>query len=301
MTSRARPLFIFSPKYVVDIGDHVFPTRKFGLAAALLKAEGEFVEPRPASREDLLLVHDPAWADKVLAGRMTLKDETLMEMPFTPEVSLAHRLQARGTLLAAEHALAAGVGLHVGGGSHHAFRGHAEGFCVLNDIALAVAAMLARGRIAKAAVVDLDVHQGNGTAAIFRDRPEVFTFSMHQESLYPFMKERSTLDVGLADKTGDEEYLAALERSLPRVFEHRPELVVYQAGVDCAEGDLLGGLALSEAGILERDRRVVESCRKAAAPLVVTLGGGYCSDVDKTARMHAETLRLAAGLAIISP
>jgi acetoin utilization deacetylase AcuC-like enzyme len=293
-------MFVFSPKYVVDIGDHVFPTRKFALAAGLLEGAGEFFEPEPASREELLLVHTPEWTDKALGCRMTLKDETLMEMPFSPAVSLAHRLQARGTVLAAEHALGCGVGLHVGGGSHHAFADHAEGFCVLNDIALAVAAMLASGRVKKAAVVDLDAHQGNGTAAIFRDRPEVFTFSMHQESLYPPVKERSSLDVGLTDGTGDDEYLAALARHLPRVFEQGPGLIVYQAGVDCVAGDLLGGLALTEAGILERDRLVVEACRKAGVPLAVTLGGGYSSDVDRTAALHAATLRACAGLARIS-
>ncbi|MBI5883224.1 MAG: histone deacetylase [Elusimicrobia bacterium] len=303
MTGTAKsPRFVFSPKYVVDIGDHVFPTRKFALAAALLAGAGEFVEPEPASREDLLLAHDAGWVDKVLSGRMALADETLMEMPFSPEVSLAHRLQAGGTILAAEDALERGVGLHVGGGSHHAFADHAEGFCVLNDIACAIAKLLGDGRIKRVAVVDLDVHQGNGTAAIFRGRPEVFTFSMHQESIYPFPKERGTLDVGLPDGTKDDEYLRALERHLPRVFEHGADLVVYQAGVDVAEGDLLGGLRLTDEGILKRDELICASCRRRTTPLVVTLGGGYSADVDRTARLHAATLRMAArsGIGLIS-
>ncbi|MBI4678744.1 MAG: histone deacetylase [Elusimicrobia bacterium] len=286
--------FVYSPRYAADIGDHVFPTRKFSLTAGRLRGQGELVEPEPAAREDLLLAHEEAWVDKVLSGRMPLADEVLMEMPFSPAVSLAHRLQAGGTLLAARHALERGVGLHVGGGSHHAFADHAEGFCVLNDIACAIMKVLSEGRVRRAAVVDLDVHQGNGTAAIFRTRPEVFTFSMHQESIYPFAKEKGSLDVGLPDGAGDQEYLSLLEKHLPRVFEHEPELVVYQAGADVAEGDLLGGLRLTAEGILQRDSVVCACCRLRRIPLVVTLGGGYSADIDRTADIHAATLRLAA-------
>lgn len=288
--------FVYSPRYVVDIGDHVFPTRKFALAAGLLQGAGPFVEPELPSEADLALAHGAAWVDKVVHGRMSLEDETLMEMPFSAEVSAAHRLQVGGTILAARDALERGVGLHVGGGSHHAFADHAEGFCVLNDIACAVLKLLGEGRIRRAAVVDLDVHQGNGTASILRSRADVFTFSMHQEDLYPFPKERSTLDVGVPGGVGDEEYLSSLERHLPAVFAHGPDLVLYQAGVDVAEGDLLGGLKLTEKGVFERDGIVCAGCRRRGIPLAVTLGGGYAADVRRTAGLHAGTLRVAAGV-----
>ena len=255
----------------------------------------EPVEPREPSREDLLLAHDASWVDKVISGRMSLEDETLLELPFTAEVALAHRLQAEGTILACRHALEGGVGLHAGGGSHHAFRDHGEGFCVLNDIAVGILKMRQEGRIRRAAVIDLDVHQGNGTASIFSGDLEVFTFSMHQDAIYPPVKERSSFDVGLAAGMEDEEYLRLLREHLPRVFAHRPELVVYQAGVDCWEKDLLGGLKLTEAGLSARDELIYKECRQRQLPVVVTLGGGYSADVRETARLHARTLTIFSG------
>ena len=285
--------FFHSPAYSAGIGDHVFPVRKFAMAAALLAGRGEFVEPPAPSREELLLAHDAAWVDKVLSCKMSLEDEALMELPFGPEVSLAHRLQVSGTILACREALAGGIGLHVGGGSHHAFRDHGEGFCVLNDLACGILKMFEEKRISRAAVVDLDVHQGNGTAAIFRGDSRVFTFSMHQEDLYPLKKQEGSLDIGLEKGTGDEEYLRRLRASLPRVLDFRPELVVYQAGVDCAEGDLLGGLSLTKEGLLERDETVYKQFRENGIPVAVTLGGGYARDLSVTAKMHAQTLLAA--------
>ncbi|MDD5656030.1 MAG: histone deacetylase [Elusimicrobia bacterium] len=282
--------FVYSPRYAVDIGGHVFPTAKFRLTAEAVAERGKLVEPSEPARSDLLLAHDAAWVDKVLSCRMTLEDETLMELPFTPEVSLAHRLQAAGTVLACRWAMQDGVGLHIGGGSHHAFRDHGEGFCVLNDIALAMLQMRREGRVRRAAVIDLDVHQGNGTASILAGDADFFTFSMHQQDIYPEVKQRSSLDVELAAGTGDAEYLARLAAALPRVFAHRPDLVIYQAGVDVWERDLLGGLKLSERGILARDSLVREECRRHGVPAAVTLGGGYGQDVRDTARLHARTL-----------
>ncbi len=284
-----RPLLVFSPRYSVAIGDHVFPTRKFALTAELLKDAGDFIAPEEPSREELLLAHAPGWVDRVLSGRLSLDEEMRLELPFSPEVSLAHRLAVSGTILACRHALSRGVGLHVGGGSHHAFPDHGEGFCVLNDIACAVRACAVR-----AAVIDLDAHQGNGTAAIFSGDPEVFTFSMHQADLYPERKEGGSLDVELAAGTGDEEYLRRLKECLPRVFAFKPRLVVYQAGVDCAEGDLLGGLRLTAGGLRRRDESVRDACRKAGVPAAVTLGGGYSADLGRTASLHAQTLRVFA-------
>lgn len=289
------PRFVYSPRYAVDIGEHVFATRKFALVASALRGRGEFLEPEPPSREDLLLAHAPDWADKVISGRMTLDDEALMELPFSSEVSLAHRLAYSGTILACREALARGAGLHIGGGSHHAFADHGEGFCVLNDIAGGILKMRSSGRIRRAAVIDLDVHQGNGTAAIFSGDPDVFTFSMHQDGIYPELRAPSSLDLGLAAGTKDEEYLDLLRRELGKAFAHGPELAVYQAGVDCAEGDLLGGLKLTAKGLLERDRLVCEECRGRGVPVAVTLGGGYAGNAGITAGLHAQTLMVFAG------
>jgi len=289
--SRPAPVFIHSPRYAVSIGDHVFPTRKFALAADILKGRGAFVEPELPSREDLLLAHAPAWADKVIGtAPMTLEEQTRAELPFSPAVSAAHRLAYAGTLLACRRALKEGVGLHVGGGSHHAFSDHGEGFCLLNDIAGGILKMIAEKRLRRAAVVDLDVHQGNGTAAIFRGRPEVFTFSMHQKGIYPEIPTPGSLDVDLPAGCRDREYLKRLEEHLPRVFAARPELIVYQAGVDSAEDDLLGGLKLTTAGLERRDHLVQDACRSLNVPVAVTLGGGYSEDVRETARRHARTL-----------
>lgn len=278
---------IFSPRYVVDLGGHVFPTRKFALAADLVPLPR--VEPPEPRREDLLLAHTPEWADKVIECRMTLEEETAMELRLTPAVSLAHRLQVSGTILACRDALERGAGLHAGGGAHHAFAGRAEGFCVVNDLACAARAL---GR--RTAIVDLDVHHGNGTAEILAGDRDVFTFSMHQAASYPERRPRSTLDVALPAGAGDDRYLTELRAALAKIKAWGPELVIYQAGVDCAEGDLLGGLRLTPQGLAERDALV----RDMGFPTAVTLGGGYMEDVKKTAGLHARTLKVFARLAL---
>jgi acetoin utilization deacetylase AcuC-like enzyme len=285
-----KPRLVFSPDYVVDIGGHVFPTRKFALAAESLRGRVELVEPELPTRDELRLAHDEAWVEKVLAARMTLDDETRMELPFSPAVSRAHQRAVGGTILACRYALETGVGLHAGGGSHHAFADHGEGFCVLNDLAVGVLQMRREGRARRAAVIDLDVHQGNGTAAIFAGDADVFTFSMHQADLYPEVKARGSLDVELRAGTGDAAYLALLAEHLPAVLAARPQLAVYQAGVDAYEGDRLGGLRLSAQGLRRRDALVRDACRAAGVPVVVTLGGGYADTPETTARLHAATL-----------
>lgn len=285
--------FHFSPRYTVDIGGHVFPTEKFSLVAAVYKGKGRFVEPELPDRKDMLLAHQEAWVDKVIAGKMSLDDEMRLELPFGPELSMAHRLQVSGTISACRDAMVSGLGLHIGGGSHHAFPGHGEGFCVLNDIACGLLKMRAEDRLRRAAIVDLDVHQGNGTAAIFKADAGTFTFSMHQEDIYPAIKVPGSLDVGLPRGMGDKDYLRLLADNLPRVFESSPELVVYQAGVDCAAGDLLGGLALSPSGLKRRDDFVFQACRTRGIPVAVTLGGGYAADLDRTAGLHAQTISSA--------
>jgi acetoin utilization deacetylase AcuC-like enzyme len=288
-----KPRVVFSPKYTIDIGDHVFPTNKFALTAEALRGAVELVEPALPSKEDLLLAHDEVWIDKVLSGKMSLEDEKLMELPFSPEISLGHRLAVSGTILACRQALETGVGLHAGGGSHHAFADHGEGFCVLNDIACGILKMRMERRISRAAVIDLDVHQGNGTASIFKDDPDVFTFSMHQRDLYPSIKEGSSLDVELKAGTGGKEYLRLLEENIDKIFEIQPELVVYQSGVDCFEHDALGGLKLSVEDLARRDHLVFEACRARTVPAAVVLGGGY-GNIKETVSLHASTLRTFA-------
>lgn len=286
-----------SPRYTVDMGDHVFPTAKFFLTARRLLREGvilpaDLVDPGPPDREDLLLAHDADWVDKVLEGRLTPEDEERLELPFSPALAASHLISVQGTVLACREALATGLGLHIGGGAHHAMRGHGEGFCVLNDIAVGALKMLAEGRARRAAVIDLDVHQGNGTAEILKDRPEVFTFSMHQESGYPEVKSPGSLDIGLPERTGDAAYLKALEAALPEVLDgHRPELVVYQAGADPFFQDQLGALALTQEGLEARDIAVFRACLGRGVPVAVTLGGGYAARLEDTVAIHATTLK----------
>ncbi len=290
------PRVVYSPKYRVSAGKHVFATEKFALAAEALASSAVILEPDAPSREDLLLAHDEAWVDKVLSSNMTPFDLERLELPFSPEISLAHRLAAGGTLLAARRALETGTGVHCGGGAHHAFRDRGEGYCAVNDLAVAILKLRAENRIKRAAVIDLDVHQGNGTASIFAHDSDVFTFSMHQDLLYPEKKEKSSLDVELKAGTGDAEYYDLLRRSLKTVTDFKPDLVLYQAGVDVWEHDRLGGLKLTERGILDRDMAVYETCRLHRLPVAVTLGGGYGPAPEDAARLHARTLRLFAGL-----
>lgn len=293
------PRLVYSPRYEVSYGEHDFMTQKFFLAAKALEGETVLVEPDAPGREDICLAHGEAWTEKIFSGRLTGEDLARLELPFTPEISLAHRISVGGTVLAARHALECGYGLHCGGGAHHAFRDHGEGYCALNDIAVAVLKLRKEGKIRRAAVVDLDVHQGNGTASIFAGDPDTFTFSMHQGDLYPIPKEKSSLDVELSAGTGDAEYYDQLRHGLRAVMDFKPELVVYQAGVDVWEKDRLGGLKLTERGVLDRDMAVREACLLHQVPVVVTLGGGYGPTPEDTARLHARTLRLFAGLGAV--
>jgi acetoin utilization deacetylase AcuC-like enzyme len=296
MVSIVKPRVVFSPRYDVGYGEHSFASSKFTTTSKALSPFVDLVEPVEPSRDDLLLAHDPAWVDKVVASSLTAADLERLELPFSPEISLAHRLAVGGTTLAARHALELGAGLHCGGGAHHAFRDHGEGYCALNDIAVAILKLRAEKKIERAAVIDLDVHQGNGTASLFAGDKDTFTFSMHQADLYPEKKEKSSLDVELNAGTGDAEYYDRLRRSLRTVFDFKPDIVIYQAGVDVWENDKLGGLKLTERGILDRDTAVWETCLLNRVPVVVTLGGGYGPTPSETARLHARTIRLFAGL-----
>jgi acetoin utilization deacetylase AcuC-like enzyme len=289
----------YTPYYYADIGEgHVFPIRKFELVRDRLLAEGtlaphEVVEPRQAAVEDVLLVHTDDYVTRLRAGALTPREIRRLGLPWSKALVRRSFLATGGTLAAARAALAEGVGSNLAGGTHHAFPDHGEGFCVLNDVAVAVR-VLRRDRLAaRAAVIDLDVHQGNGTAAIFEGDAEVFTFSMHGAKNYPLFKTRSTLDVELADATGDDEYLDTLARHLPRVFEHAPDLVFYLGGADPYAGDKLGRLSLTIGGLRARDETVLRACRDRGVPVATVMSGGYAADIRDTVEIHCNTIRAA--------
>jgi len=293
----------YSPDYVVDIGAHVFPTIKFAHAAQRLIVDGvlrpvDLVDPGVADADVLSSIHEKQWVSKVIEGDMTLEDETRLEMRWSPSLALAHRKCSAGTLMAARESLGTGLGLHIGGGSHHAFAGHGEGFCVFNDLALALETLRGEGAVERGAVVDLDVHQGNGTASLLRDRDGLSTFSMHDAQIYPFdgvgTVAKSTVDVAVEAGAEDAEYHKILQERLPAFLDdEKPSLVLYQAGVDVHESDKLGRFRLSSEGVARRDRFVAESVIKRGIALVVTLGGGYGEDPVETGALHAQTIAAA--------
>lgn len=289
----------FSSLYRVDMAGHVFATEKFlGTAERLARlrviSSADLWEPPESSRENLLSVHTPRWIDSAVSGCLSPLEIARLEIPQSPEIVSAHLRAVSGTLEACRQAMRTGLGLHIGGGSHHAFPDHGEGFCMFNDLAVAARKMLDEKRPRSVMIVDLDVHQGNGTAFIFLGDPRVLTFSMHQQDLYPEKKETSTLDIGLKAGTRDERYLSILRESLPPLLESRhPGLVIYQAGADVYEKDRLGGLKLSIQGVQERDKIVYESCRNFKIPVAVTLGGGYAAELRDTVEIHCNTLRMA--------
>jgi acetoin utilization deacetylase AcuC-like enzyme len=276
----------------------VFPTAKYGLVRAALHVRGvarpgQFVSAEPARWEQLALVHTAEWLARLREDRLSLHEVARLELPSSPDIVEGFRLMCGGTVEAARRALQDGVAVSLGGGLHHAFPGHGEGFCMFNDVAVAIRVLQAERRLTRGAVVDLDVHHGNGTAAIFGGDPDVFTFSMHQWNNYPAEKPPSSLDVHLPDGAGDAEYLAQLRAALPEVMAFRPELVIYLAGADPYHDDQLGGLGLSQGGLRERDRIVFAACRSAGIPVTVTLAGGYARRTDDTVAIHVATVEEA--------
>lgn len=288
-------MFVYSPQYTVDIGDHVFRVDKYvKLYQRLVEVEkvpaSLFVEPRPISEADALRVHTSEYINDLLGGNHTART-VRSELPLSREIVEGSFLSAGGTLLAAREALRNGWAMNLCGGFHHAFPDHAEGFCYLNDVAIAARVLLDEQKVERVLICDLDLHQGNGTAYVFRNQPEVFTFSMHQEDLYP-VKEKSDLDIGLDIGTDDEQYLSLLKQHLPVIIErHRPELIFYLAGADPYEGDQLGQLALTMQGLRLRDRFVIEQAQEHKIPLAVVLAGGYALDVWETVEIHLNTCR----------
>jgi acetoin utilization deacetylase AcuC-like enzyme len=327
---------VYSARYHIDIGRHVFPTLKYRLVYDALVARGIVVpgdrcprsgaqtpvptpvpihEPHSASWDEVALVHTPEYIEKMRTGTMAPDDIAQLELPWSQEMVDGFRLMVGGTIDAAclgcgvdrspeglrhDSAVAQGFSpaVHVGGGLHHAFPNHGEGFCPFNDVAVAVRVLQARG-IERIAIVDLDVHHGNGTAFIFGQVGQVgqvghvFTLSMHQQHNYPMWKPKSSLDVGLPDGARDETYLRELERALPEAIAIEPQCVFYLAGADPYEDDQLGGLRLTKDGLRTRDRMVIDAVRAAGCPIVITLAGGYARRVEDTVAIHVATIEEA--------
>jgi acetoin utilization deacetylase AcuC-like enzyme len=286
---------VYHERYDLNLGDHVFPSRKYRwlrermLQTGFARAE-DFISPDPASDDDLLLVHQAEWVAKLRHGLLTYQDILRLEMPYSRQMVEACQLAVGGTTLAARLAVQTGVGFNIGGGFHHAFPGHGEGFCALNDIAVAVRCLQQDALIRKAIVVDCDVHHGNGTASIFAGDSSVFTLSIHQFNNYPSEKPPSSLDIHLADGVGDSEYIHRLEGGyLAAMAMFKPELVLYVAGADPYCEDQLGGLSLSLEGLMERDRLVIGAALRRGVPVAIVLAGGYAHQVEDTLTIHANT------------
>ena len=288
----------YTPRYYADIGPgHVFPIRKFELVRDKLLAEGtlgpaELIEPAPAALEDALLVHTSDYVSRLCNGKLTPKEIRRLGLPWSELLVQRSFYAVGGTLAATRASLAEGYSSNLAGGTHHSFSDRGEGFCVLNDVAIAIRAMRARKLIQRAAIVDCDVHQGNGTATIFAGDNDTFTFSIHGANNYPLFKAQSTLDVELPDGTSDAEYLETLARHLPAVFAGDPEIIFYLAGADPYKGDKLGRLALSIDGLRERDAYVLRECYEREVPIVTVMSGGYGKDINDTIQIHCNTIRM---------
>jgi acetoin utilization deacetylase AcuC-like enzyme len=290
---------VYHERYDLNLGDHVFPSKKFRwLHDRLIRTQfacaEDFVEPAPATDDDVRLVHDAEWVAKLRSGTLSYHDILRLEIPYSRQMVEAFWLAAGGTTLAARRSLEDGVGFNIGGGFHHAFPGHGEGFCAINDIAIAVRRLQHDGLIRRAMVVDCDVHHGNGTAAVFANDQSVFTLSIHQFNNYPSEKPLSSLDIHLADGVEDAEYLHRLGngyRAAMAMFQ--PELVLYVAGADPYREDQLGGLNLTFDGLQERDRLVMWTALSHKIPVAVVLAGGYAQSVEDTITIHANTAAVA--------
>jgi acetoin utilization deacetylase AcuC-like enzyme len=320
---------VYSDGYYLPIGAHVFPAEKYSQIHKRLLETGvaeasDFITPQPAADEDVLLVHTPQYVQKLKTGTLSAREELEMEVPYSPELVQAFWLAAGGSILAAQWALKNGIAFNIGGGFHHAFPDHGEGFCMIHDVAVAIRRMQRDGNITRAMTVDCDVHQGNGTAAIFAGmrvpgsplpsasaatlnlQPakvrnahagDVFTISLHQENNYPMQKPSSSIDVDLPDGIGDDDYLGWLDNALSsglRQFD--PELICYIAGADPYCEDQLGGLALTIEGLRRRDELVFRVARAREIPVMVSFAGGYARRVEDTVTIHCNTVIAAKGV-----
>jgi len=290
---------VYSEHYDLHLGDHVFPSKKYRwlhdrMIHTRFAAPEDFLEPQPAADDDVRLVHDADWVAKLRTGTLTYQDILRLEIPYSRQMVEAFWLAAGGTTLAARLAVESGVGFNIGGGFHHAFPGHGEGFCAINDIAIAIRRLQRDGTIKRAMVVDCDVHHGNGTAAIFAGDQSVFTISIHQFNNYPSEKPPSSLDIHLADGIGDAEYLQRLGNGYRAALSmFHPEVVLYVAGADPYYEDQLGGLSLTFDGLMERDRQVIWTALTHRIPVAIVLAGGYAQSVEDTITIHANTAAVA--------
>lgn len=280
---------------------HPFPIEKYRavrqkLLEEELLPEGWLCEVEPTDPRILGLVHTPEYLRRVFAGELSREELRRLGLPWSEGLVRRAAASVSATIEAAWAALENGLGVNLGGGTHHAFPDRGEAFCLFNDIAIAVRLLQQRKAVRKVAIIDLDAHQGDGTAAIFRYDQSIFILDIYCEANFPLKKVRTDIAVGLPEGATDEDYLQQLARHLPRLFQFKPELVFYQAGVDPLKGDALGGLALSHEGLLERDRLVLEGCRQAGVPVIITLGGGYAKPLSETVKAHVNTVRVACEL-----
>jgi acetoin utilization deacetylase AcuC-like enzyme len=294
---------IYHERYDLHLGAHVFPSQKFRLLAETLLSDGiatkqDFLRPEPASDADILRVHTTDWVNKLKTGTLTRSEEMKLEVPYSLELVEAVWLAAGGTTAAAQSALRDGFGCNLGGGFHHAYPGHGEGFCAIHDVGVAIRRLQHDKVIRTAMVIDTDVHQGNGTAAIFSNDGSVFTLSIHQLNNYPAHKPASSLDLNLEDGVADEEYLQTLLPAVRHSLDtFQPDMVFYVGGADPYREDQLGGLDISMEGLQTRDRGVFEEARKRKIPVVTTLAGGYALRVEDTVQIHRNTIAAAQEIA----
>ncbi|HEY1527530.1 MAG TPA: histone deacetylase [Candidatus Angelobacter sp.] len=291
-----RPSIFSTDQYQITLPEgHKFPVLKYGLLRQIIEKEGLFQMERSslADAETVALAHDPAYVAGFTAGTLPVQSMRRIGLPWSQALVNRAFASVGGTVSASLQALEHGWGATLGGGTHHAFRSEGAGFCVFNDIAVAIQFLRKRGLVRRAAVIDLDVHQGDGTAEIFQDDPDVFTLSIHGASNFPFRKKQSRLDVALPDGVEDNVYLRRLDEVLPAAFASKPDIVFYQSGVDPLRSDVLGRLSLSSQGLVARDRRVFTAARRFGAPFVLTSGGGYSRPIELSAEAHANTYRTA--------
>jgi len=288
----------YTPRYYAEIGaSHIFPIRKFELVRDRLLAERtllpeELVEPEPATPKEVCLVHTEDYVSRLCNGTLTSKETRRLGLPWSESLVRRSFYAVGGTISAARYAFENGFSSNLAGGTHHAFADRGEGFCVFNDVAIAIKVLRRKGFMRRAAIVDCDVHQGNGTATIFSEDPETFTFSIHGANNYPLFKAKSSLDVELPDGTSDGDYLASLADSLPAVFSHEPEIIFYLAGADPYVKDKLGRLGVSIGGLRERDEYVLQRCYENEIPVVTVMSGGYGQDISDTVEIHCNTIRM---------
>ena len=289
---------VYHRGYDLNLGEHVFPSRKYRLIHDQLIDEGfahpmDFVEPEPASDDDILRVHDAGWVHRLKTGTLSYAEIVRLEIPHSKEMVEGFWLATGGTILAARNSLRDRIGFNIGGGFHHAFPDHGEGFCAIHDVAVAIRGLQHDGLIERAMVVDCDVHHGNGTAGIFASDRSVLTLSLHQYHNYPSEKPPSTIDIHLSDGVGDQEYLERLAGALKVAMSFAPNLVLYVAGADPYREDQLGGLALTMEGLKQRDRLVFETVLAERVPVAVTLAGGYARNTADTVFIHCNTAKMA--------